>query len=296
MLRLPLIFLALAAGAQTAPPPLPWHLADIWWTLPEDARDFESLSVEIALDRDMPSADYNLYVSPITASFERGAKFYGGLQTNIGGFPAANPAQRRGADLGKGAIFSRWGDGLDLSYVRAEPDGYVESAGYEGRFVSGRRPYAWRAGTYVFEIRKLPRAADDRSGEMWLGAYVTDKASGVRTHVSSLKFEGGAVRLERSFASFVEFYGGKTVDIARLPPLEIRFGPLALNGRRVEPARVRVLHPRGSQSAAAPAILTVGLSADRSSVVCRLHGEIQAGRASDYVLVPVPATREKPGP
>jgi hypothetical protein len=289
MLSLPLIFLALGAGAQTPPPPLPWHLVDVWWKLPEAAGDFESLSVEIALDRDMPSADYNLYVSPITAGLSDGTRFYGGLQTNIGGYPAANPADRSSSSgHGKGAIFSRWGDGLDLSFVRSEPDGFVEAAGYEGNFVSGRRPYPWKAGTYVFEIRRQPRAETDRGSETWFGAFVTDKASGVRTHIASLKFKGERLRLDRDFATFVEFYGGKSVDVARLPPLEIRFGRLMLNGRAVDPVRVGVHHPHGKEGAASPALMTVALSPDKSGIVCRLHSAIQPG-PDDSVLLPAPA-------
>jgi hypothetical protein len=261
----------------------------VWWTLPESAEDFESLSVEIALDRDMPSAKYNLYVSPITASFQNGERFYGGLQTNIGGAPAANPSQRPvSGDKGKGAIFSRWGEGLDLTFVRPEPDGYVEAADYEGSFVSGRRPYHWKAGSYIFEIRRMPPDPAEEGGANWLGAYVTDKASGVSTHISSLKFKGGKLRLDSAFAGFVEFYGGKDVDIAKLPPLEIRFGPVAFNGKRVAAVRVRVIHPREEESSAAPAIMSVALSADKETVVCRLKDKVRSDQPDDYLLLPLP--------
>jgi hypothetical protein len=36
---------------------------------------------------------------------------------------------------------------VNLSFVRAASNGLVESAGYEGDFVSGRRPFNWGYGT-----------------------------------------------------------------------------------------------------------------------------------------------------
>ena len=40
-------------------PPLPWHMADVWWTFDKKIEKFESLSVDITIDRNI-SSKYNL--------------------------------------------------------------------------------------------------------------------------------------------------------------------------------------------------------------------------------------------
>lgn len=126
----------------------------------------------------------HLYIAPIGLGDLNGTKFYGGIQTNIGGNPVCTSSGSGNGDGGgnggsgdgseaaasvgdaaevsaedphnrnqeeqatyhsgvHGAIFSRWSTRstpvVDLSFVRPAADGLVESAGYEGDFVSGRR-------------------------------------------------------------------------------------------------------------------------------------------------------------
>ncbi len=267
--------------------PLPWHLVDIWWDIKSPAEEFKSFSMEISLDKDMPADHFNLYVAPISGGFEDGTDFYGGLQTNIGGYPASKPEDQSGPyHKGKGGIFSRWGEHLDLSFVRSEPDGFVEAAGYEGDFVSGRRPYPWKAGSYIFEIRRLPRTKGDDKASSWLGAFVTDKATGATSRIASLKFPGHRLRFKNSFASFVEFYGGKEVDIPSLPALEIRFSRPLLNDKPVALLRISASHPHGADALAAPALIRAELSADGSQVLCRLSSRVLTDRPNDYSLYP----------
>ena len=267
-------------------PPLPWHLINIWWTLAGDVPDLRSLQMEVSISRDMPAAAYNLYIAPVSAELN-GASFYGGLQTNVGGYPAANPDDRSGPyHHGKGGIFSRWGESLDLSFVRAEPGGFVEAAGYEGDFVSGRRVYPWKAGTYIFEIRRASSTLEEGKDWVWAEALVTDKATGARITIAELKFPGKTLRLGKGLAAFIEFYGGKDVDIPNLPPLEIRLRRPRINGKPGEVKTIKVHHPLAPTELGAPALMTAELSQDGQEVVCVLHDSEQAGRAADYQLSP----------
>jgi hypothetical protein len=53
---------AKATGAESAAPP--WHMVDLWWEFTAGTEHFESLSVDVTIDRNIPSA-YNLYLSPV---------------------------------------------------------------------------------------------------------------------------------------------------------------------------------------------------------------------------------------
>ena len=55
----------MASGLGVKLPPRPWHLADVWWKFEKPVENFESLDVEVSIDRDVPDT-YNLYVAPVT--------------------------------------------------------------------------------------------------------------------------------------------------------------------------------------------------------------------------------------
>ena len=75
--------MAQAAGVKL--PDRPWHTANIWWEFVQPIEHFETLEMDITVDRDVPSI-YNLYISPVGSSQINGLQFYGGLQTNINGW------------------------------------------------------------------------------------------------------------------------------------------------------------------------------------------------------------------
>src|SRR5512147_3220154 len=75
--------MASAAGVQL--PHLPWHLVNIWWELEQPFPHFESLEMDVTIDRDVPPT-YNLYISPCGSGKINGQQFYGGLQSNINGW------------------------------------------------------------------------------------------------------------------------------------------------------------------------------------------------------------------
>src|ERR1041384_1323240 len=100
-------------------PKLPWHVVNIWWDFAKPTEHFESLAVDVSIDRDVP-ATYNLYISPCGLGKMNGQQFYGGLQSNINGW--ANATNHTRVHPGKGAIFSRWSSDkktpIGLEHVR----------------------------------------------------------------------------------------------------------------------------------------------------------------------------------
>lgn len=69
-------------------PSRPWHVVNIWWDFAKPAEHFESLSVSVTFDREVP-ATHNLCVSQYGIAEISGMHFYGGLQTNINGWVSA---------------------------------------------------------------------------------------------------------------------------------------------------------------------------------------------------------------
>ncbi len=299
LLALPfLLFAAALPAAETAPaaqtaapkplPGLPWHMMNLWWEMPETA-DFQSLDIDVRIKGEVDPSKLNLYIAPIGIGQLNGVSFYGGIQSNIGGYPVSPDSPKGPYHKGKGAIFSRWGHhDLDTSFVRAAADGLVEAAGYEGDFASGRRPYAWGEGSYTYSLRKLTYEKDKDGKEWtWVGAFVTDKATGHFTFISSLKFPGRTLAFWGRHSAFIEIYGGKPVDIAALPALEIAIGQPRVNGKAVEIRRLFLVHP--DQGPVSPPIMSGALSEDGSEIVFRLHNRLLEGQKPFTPLLPRPA-------
>ena len=118
----------MAAKLGIGLPRLPWHLTDIWWRFENPTANFESLEVDVTIDRDIPES-YNLYISPVGIAKINGLQFYGGLQTNVNGWSSKKSRTR--VHPGRGAIFSRWSHDLKqpigLSHVRTVKGGLCES-------------------------------------------------------------------------------------------------------------------------------------------------------------------------
>jgi len=266
-------------------PKLPWHMMNLWWDMPETP-DFQSLDIDVRIKGEVDSSKLNLYIAPIGLGDLNGVRFYGGIQSNIGGYPVSEASPNGAYHKGKGAIFSRWGHkDLDTSFVRPAADGLVEAAGYEGDFASGRRPYAWAEGTYTYSLRKLSYEKDKDGKEWtWVGAFVTDKATGQFTFITSLKFPGRTLAFWGRHSAFIEIYGGKQVDIAQLPALEIAIGHPRVNGKPVEVRKLTLVHP--PQGPVSPPIMSGELSADGSEVVFRLHNRLLEGQKTSTPLIP----------
>lgn len=266
-------------------PKLPWHMMNLWWEFPA-TDDFQSLDIDVRVKGEVDPSKLNLYIAPIGLGQLNGVNFYGGIQSNIGGYAVSPDSPTGPYHKGKGAIFSRWGHkDLDTSFVRPASDGLIEAAGYEGDFASGRRPYAWGEGTYTYSLRKLTYEKDKEGTEWtWVGAFVTDKATGQFTFISSLKFPGRKLAFWGRHSAFIEIYGGKAVDIAALPPLEIAIGHPRVNGRAVDIKRLVLVHPE--EGPVSPPIMSGELAADGSETVFRLHNRLLEGQKAQTRLLP----------
>jgi hypothetical protein len=225
---------AMAAAAGVTLPPSPWHVANIWWDFEKPVEKFESLEIDVTIDRDVPD-DYNLYVSPCGIAKINGLQFYGGLQTNVNGW--ANKESRERVHPGKGAIFSRWSSDLKtpigLDHVQtAAPECLVESAGYEGEFASVRRPYSWTRGTYTFCIVKREAAKVKELDGTWFECVVRDSA-GIETSVGRIFFEGTDFTFWERHSAFVEVYSTSKIPSSGIPKVNVAFGWPRLNGEKV---------------------------------------------------------------
>lgn len=222
----------MAAALGVELPHRPWHLVDLWWNFAGPIAGFESLSVDITIDRDIPST-YNLYISPIGVAELNGLQFYGGLQTNINGWE--NKESRVRVHPGKGAIFSRWSPDkrlpIGLNHVRMARDGLCESAGYEGEFCSVRRPYPWTRGTYTYSIVKGDLETVAGEPHTWFHCLVRSHETGMTTWIGSLRFEGEGFTYWARHAAFIEVYATHPIPRAGIPRVTVTFGYPRINGR-----------------------------------------------------------------
>ncbi len=235
----------MAAEVGVKLPRRPWHLANIWWELDSPTRDFNSLSMDITIDRDVPET-YNLYISPCGIAQINGLKFYGGIQTNINGWP--NKTDQKRVHRGKGAIFSRWSAdektpiGLDHVQVAAA-NCLVESAGYEGEFASVRRPFVWSKGTYTWQITKGETTTHKDKPATWFHCSVRDHASDDVFPVGSLLFEGEKFSFWGRHSAFVEVYSTAKIPKSNIPKVNVTFGWPRINGKKVGVKKASAFYP-----------------------------------------------------
>jgi hypothetical protein len=249
-------------------PKLPWHVADFWWAFGEPVERFESLDVDVTIDRELP-ADMNLYVSPVGVAQINGLQFYGGLQTNINGWATKESRQR--VSPGRGAIFSRWSSDkktpIGLGHVRKAADGLCESAGYEGEFCSVRRPFNWGKGTYTYSIVKGDTETVEGVAHTWFHCLVRAHSNQVTTAVGSLRFEGTDFTYWAKHAAFLEIYSTQPIPRSNIPRVVVTFGYPRINGVKPPAKRVSVNY-NATGRAQAPACATA--RADGENIVVEL--------------------------
>ena len=216
---------------------MPWHLVDLWWDLGA-AEPFESYSVDITLDADVPE-DVSLYVAPVGIAELSGIKFYGGVQTRSDGYTKADPKLRV---IGRGLIFSMWGQ-RSPDAIRPSEGGYFQSSGHEGDFVSVRRPYHWTRGTYTYRLVKMDQEIVGGKPHTWVGAFVYSKERDENVFIGALRFAADRLVLAAKTASFVEVYGRER-PISEIPKLTVTFGTPRVNGQ-IKPAGVKAVYPKG---------------------------------------------------
>lgn len=218
-------------------PTLPWHLTNIWWDLESEVGNFESLRMSVTIDRDVPET-VNLYIAPVGVANINGLQFYGGLQTNINGWASRESRQR--VSRGRGGIFSRWSHDqktpIGLDHVRESgPDCLVESAGYEGKFASVRRPLTWTKGIWIYEVRKAETVAIEGAKHTWFECRVGNPKGEWNT-IGKLRFEGETFTFWNKHSAFVEVYATAGIPRSAIPKVNVTFGWPEINGK---PARVK---------------------------------------------------------
>ena len=243
----------LAAAAGVTLPHPPWHVANIWWDFQTPVRHFTRLEMDVTIDRAIPT-NYNLYVSPCGIADINGQTFYGGLQSNINGWPDATNHTR--VFPGHGAIFSRWSADkktpVGLENVRvAGADCLIESAGYEGEFASVRRPFAWTQGTYTYCIEKGETEVAAGKTNTWFTCRVRS-ADGTVRDVGSLRFEGADFTYWARHSAFVEVYSTALIPHAPIPKVNVTFSHPRVNGAPVPLKKITAYYPHKSTEPAAP--------------------------------------------
>lgn len=217
---------------------LPWHLVDQYHRMP-DGQTFQVLEIDMTLQGDT-NIDLSMYFSPLWGKID-GSGFYFGFLSKI--FDT-----RINKVVGKGAIFSRWGLGRQED-IRVPKDGwsYVgnKATSGEGDFLSVRVPFEWSSGTYSFvmKTRGLPTAV----GGAWVDLMVYEKNTGKWIDVGGLRFKGGAMKLGKSVANFIEVFaprgGGRHAYPKSLPFLDVTFSKPRLN-HHIDPLRSRYVTPK----------------------------------------------------
>ena len=245
-------------------PPLPWHMADIWWNFSQPTPHFESLDMEVTIDRDV-ATNVNLYVSPCGIAKINNMDFYGGLQTAVNGWDSKESRER--VHPGPGAIFSRWSNDkktkIGLEHVRMVSGGLCESAGYEGEFCSVRRPLAWKKGTYTWSVVRGDDDIRDGATNTWFHCLVREHATGQTYYIGSLRFEGTDFTFWARHAAFVEIYSTSKVPHSEIPEVKITFGYPRLNGRAPPFKSASVNHPGPGQQSATPNCATAVAEGDK---------------------------------
>jgi len=233
----------MARAAGVALPAYPWHTANIWWEFTDPVEHFDSLEMDITIDRDVPST-YNLYISPVGSALINGLQFYGGLQTNINGWES--PDNQHRVHRGKGAIFSRWSHDkrtkLSAADLQMAEGGLWETAGYEGEFASVRRPIAWTKGTWRYRVAKDRTESIEGKPFTWFICQVK-APDGAVTDVGRLRFEGDNFTYAPRHSAFVEVYATAPLPKSGIPRVNVTFGWPRLNGRTPSAKKVSAFYP-----------------------------------------------------
>ena len=118
----------------------------------------------------------------------------------------------------------------------------MESAGYEGEFASVRRPYAWRAGTYTYQVLKDETEVTDGRTNTWFKCQVKDSQGQVHP-VGSLRFEGTSFTFWDRHSAFCEIYSTEKIRNSGIPKVNVTFGWPRINGQKAALKRASAYYP-----------------------------------------------------
>ena len=211
----------------------PWHMIDlnIWF---EESYEMETFSIDVNILSDIPDS-VQLYIAPFGTAEINGTQFYGGIQTQCGGYNAVENNENAGPFklLGRSMIFSRWGSRSEDALLKAE-GGVCESSGYEGDFVSVRNSLNWKKGKYTFTLRKTNRTVFvDSAMHTFVEMVVYDHQTKKNHLCGSLAFPGDTLVLSAQYFIFFELYG-KRLNANKLSPYTFICDNMLVNGQPVK--------------------------------------------------------------
>ena len=264
---------------------LPWHTTDLYWNAAKSVQDVKTIGVTFTIDRDVPDT-VNLYVAPMGGQYLNKIMFYGGIQSNVNGWPS--PTDKRRVHPGPGVIFSRWG-GEPVSIDAAQPveGGLCESAGYEGEFVSVRKPLRWKAGTYTWQLRREKTIQIKEQPHTWFACFLIDHKRDKEYRVGALRFEGDTFSFNGRSTSFVEIYATSKIPRSKVPKISVTFQAPNVNGESFTSRSVSVYHPRAGDRGSPSPVIGRAEIAD-GGIKVELHNEVLTGDAappSRYQLI-----------
>ena len=136
-----------------------------------------------------------------------------------------------------------WGE-RSHDAIRPSEGGFFQSSGHEGDFVSVRRPYEWKKGTYTYRLTRMDQEMIDGKPFTWVGAFVYSHEKDENVFVGALRFKGEKLVLDRKVANFVEVYGRQR-PAADIPKVTVTFGPPVVNGSAAQNPTAEATYPKG---------------------------------------------------
>lgn len=255
------------------PPKYPWHLADVWWQASNETENFNNLSIDFEVIGEIDN-QVDLYIAPMGLGSLNDIHFYGGIQTNTGGWESKESRER--IEIGRGAIFSRWSKDdqpISLDHAQGNSETYFESAGYEGEFVSVRTKISWSEGKYTFSIRKL----ENNSHYAWFGAFVFSHKKNKEFYIGSLKFEGSTFIYGKKHAAFVEVYGNESC----IPEVTVVFYEPKINGKSRKIDQITVNYPNNDYQSNTTPRFAHTQSVDNTIIVTTIPSGLNDGITSE---------------
>lgn len=249
LLVLAVLLLPVATVTAADPPPLPWHLADVY--LDFDHRGpVESVSVRLQLLDDLPADGHELFLVPMSGT-ACGRRFYAGVCSQ-----AFEVGHRGGytAVVRPGYLYTQF---ATKAVDRALPakGGYLMTGDHEGNHVSVRAAATAKAGVYTFTLRRRkdpPKGVKD--GEVAVDLFVQRDGDREPVAVGGLVFPKGEFTLDQvgGFCEVTQgwdakrerFRGAKANDPKDIPQFRYVVGDWQVNGKAVTPKSVAVQYLR----------------------------------------------------
>lgn len=211
----------------------PWHVVGLDFIL-DQSYEIETYSMDLKILSNVPDSIY-LYIAPFGTGEINGTQFYGGIQTQCGGYYSVIKGKNSGRfiPIGRAMIFSRWGNRESLAFKKAE-GGVCESSGYESDFVSVRNGLNWGKGTYTLTMKKTKETVIiDSLLHTYVELQVYDHKKKQTYSCGSLAFPGTTLVLSQQNYIFFELYS-KRVNVNYLPAMKFVCENYRVNGNPVK--------------------------------------------------------------